>query len=185
MPMPAVEDAMHLVRRRRCLARCSQSNTGGRGQRDAIAAGPARRRAASAARSATSPPPVMCAMPLTRTALHQREHRLHVDARRREQRVAERRIGSRVEAVRARSAPRASTMRRISEKPFECGPLDARPIRRSPGAMARPSMIALFSTTPTAKPARSYAPRGTCPDARPSRRRSARSRRARNPRRCP
>ncbi len=55
-----------------------------------------------------------------------------------------------------RSAPETSTMRRISEKPFECGPLDARPISRSPATMSRPSMIALFSTTPTANPARSY-----------------------------
>src|SRR5205085_2395240 len=36
--------------------------------------------------------------------------------------------------------------------------LEARPSSRSPGTMARPSMIRACSTTPTQKPARSYSP---------------------------
>jgi hypothetical protein len=39
-------------------------------------------------------------------------------------------------------------------------PLDPRPRTTSPATMVRPSMMALFSTTPTAKPARSYSPNG-------------------------
>ncbi len=39
---------------------------------------------------------------------------------------------------RVRSAPDTSRIRRISEKPFECGPLDARPSSTSPAAMRAP-----------------------------------------------
>ena len=59
---------------------------------------------------------------------------------------------------RARSAPLVSRMRRMSEKPLACGPLEARPIRASPSTMLRPSMARVRSTTPTANPARSYSP---------------------------
>jgi hypothetical protein len=54
-----------------------------------------------------------------------------------------------------RSAFATSRILRMSEKPFECGPLDAMPMSLSPGAMSRPSTISDFSTTPTANPARS------------------------------
>ena len=43
-----------------------------------------------------------------------------------------------------RSAFATSRIRRISEKPFECGPLDAMPISRSPAAMSPVDDVALF-----------------------------------------
>ncbi len=46
----------------------------------------------------------------------------------------------------------------MSEKPLECGPLDASPISTSPSTIPRPSITRVFSTTPTANPARSYSP---------------------------
>ena len=55
---------------------------------------------------------------------------------------------------------REGQMLRISENPFEWGPLEASPIRTSPAAMVLPSIALDFSTTPTANPARSYSPLG-------------------------
>ena len=45
----------------------------------------------------------------------------------------------------------------------ECAPLDARPSTTSPVLIDLPSMMADFSTAPTAKPARSYSPSGYMP----------------------
>ena len=41
------------------------------------------------------------------------------------------------------------------KKPFECKPLEARPIATCPGSIELPSIILSFSTTPTQNPARS------------------------------
>ncbi len=62
-----------------------------------------------------------------------------------------------------RSGFARSMILRTSEKPFEWMPLDARPSTTSPSAIVLPSMILLFSTAPTAKPARSYSPSGYMP----------------------
>jgi hypothetical protein len=51
-------------------------------------------------------------------------------------------------------------MRRISEYPLECGPLDAMPTRMSPARTLLPSSSFDFSTAPTVNPARSYSPGG-------------------------
>ena len=40
-------------------------------------------------------------------------------------------------------------------KPLECSPVEATPITRSSGSIARPSITRSFSATPTQKPARS------------------------------
>ena len=82
----AVEDAVHLGLGDVALRAAASRRSAGRGHacasRRAATPSGSMRGACSRAR----PPPVMCAMPLTSTLAHQREHRLHVDARRREQR---------------------------------------------------------------------------------------------------
>ncbi|MNT24184.1 hypothetical protein D3C72_1596440 [compost metagenome] len=52
---------------------------------------------------------------------------------------------------------------RTSEKPLECTPCEARPSTTSPACTFWPVRILLFSTAPTAKPARSYSPSGYMP----------------------
>ena len=62
------------------------------------------------------------------------EERLHVDARRVEQRLAERLLPGAKGAGASQARPDASTMRRTSEKPFEWTPEEGRPISTSPAA---------------------------------------------------
>ena len=114
---------------------CSYSKIGGSGQRLLH-----RRQRGSPSGStrgmfSSSPPPVMCARPSNLPRLHQRQQRTHVDPRRLDQRVGQRRSVERRGPP--RSQPCSVAIRRTSEKPFECTPELARPSSTSPGATRR------------------------------------------------
>ena len=180
MPMPQVENRDASRRRPHCrgAAASRKSRVASMHRASSRACRPA---GSMRGTLSTSPPPVMCAMPLHRQLAQQRQQRLHVDARGREQRAAQ------VVAVVERMARRSR--RRWSRR--SCGSANSRwnagrsmqgRSPRRPATIGVPSMIASLSTTPTAKPGEIvFARRGTCPASRRSRRRSARSPPARSP----
>ena len=61
------------------------------------------------------------------------QHRLHIDPRRRQQRLGERRAPAANGAGASQARPVLGDDRRTSEKPFECTPEEATPSRTSPG----------------------------------------------------
>ena len=153
MPMPQLNT--------RCISssatlpwRCSQSKIGGRvhAERARRACRPVGQHARHVLEQAAAGD---VRHALDRQRVHQRQHRLHVDARRREQRVAERRAVERRAqvgaALRRRCGGSAKSRSSAVRSTRGRGP-------RRPATMLRPSMMPAFSTTPTAKPARSYSP---------------------------
>ena len=83
------------------------------------------------------PPPVMWASALIAAGRAEGgEQRLHVDPRRLEQRLAEAAARARTAPAPSQDSPDAPTIRRTSEKPFECTPEEGRPRSTSPGAMS-------------------------------------------------
>ena len=130
------------------------------------------------------PPPVMCAKPCTGTSGEQRQHRLHVDAGRREQPVEERR--GRPASGRVGVAPPSRAAGGPASSRWSAAPEEARPMITSPGGVWRAVDDAVLLDEPDAE-AREVVVVAlrTCRASRPSRRRPARSPPAGSPRRCP
>ena len=98
------------------------------------------------------PPPVMWARACTGTCAEQRQHGLDVDARGREQRVAQRLA---VQHASPASAPLTSRPCGSANSRWSAGRTRRARSSRRRRAIRVPSMILSFSTTPTQKPARS------------------------------